>query len=92
MKKIIITSTIDIKQIVGTIIRGEQALKFPLEYHDYGQECRDANGNLVFQLRGWGRLQYLDHGDKSAELQDSIGKWIVETVNAEANRLGLDTK
>lgn len=77
----------DIKAIARTLIRGEQALSFPLKYDDMGQTIFDAKGNMILQIRGWGRLQYHPDGqDAAAKLQDEIGKWVVDTLNAEAHR------
>lgn len=73
----------DIKEIANTLIRGEKVLSFPLKYDDMGQTIFDAKGNMVLQIRGWGRLQYHSDGDEAAsKLQDDIGKWVVETLNA----------
>jgi hypothetical protein len=79
-----------IEQIVATIIRGEQALKFPLKIHTGW--ISDANGNHILDVRGWGYLQYHKDGNEAAAvLQDAIGDWVVETLNAEAKRKGLIT-
>lgn len=75
---------IDIKKLAATVIRGEVAVQFPLEYNDFGQEIRDANGHLILQMRGWGRLQYHSDGpDAAAQIQDHLGQWIADTLNAE---------
>lgn len=68
-----------IKQIKETIIREEHALVFPLKY-DCGY-IWDSAGHMVLQMRGWGYIQYLDQGEKSEELQDSIVDWVVRTLN-----------
>ncbi len=52
-----------IHEIVGTIIRGEQALKFPLRVEGYGT-ILDQNGNRVADIRGWGRLGYHPGGEE----------------------------
>lgn len=76
----------NIHEIVGTIIRGEQALRFPLK-RDHGGWVSDANGNHVLDIRGWGRLQYHEDGEEAAAVvQDAIGDWVVETLNAEWKR------
>lgn len=75
---------------MGTIIRGEQALKFPLSIS--GGWISDANAHHILDVRGWGYLQYHSEGqEKAGELQDFIGDWVVETLNAEAKKLGLIT-
>lgn len=79
-----------LQEIVSTIIRGEQALKFPL--HIANNWVADANGNHILDIRGWGYFQYhSEGGDAAAELQDAIGLWIVKTLNEEAQRQGLIT-
>lgn len=78
----------ELKEIVATIIRGEQALKFPLKI--YCGMVHDANSHHVLDIRGWGNIQYHSDGREAAEkLQDSIGDWIVKTLNEEAQRQGL---
>lgn len=80
----------NIHEIVGTIIRGEQALKFPLKVSS--NWVADANGNHILDVRGWGRLQYHEDGEYAAtKLQDAIGRWVVDTLNAEAQRQGIIT-
>lgn len=79
-----------IQEAVATIIRGEQAFKFPL-VNQHGW-IADANNNHVLDVRGWGYLQYHGEGrEKAAELQDFFGDWVVQVLNDEARRLGLIT-
>lgn len=78
-----------IQEIIATIIRGEQALKFPLKMAN--GMIWDANMNHVLDVRGWGYLQYAKPEGKGAEIQDAIGEWVVETLNAEAKKQGLIT-
>jgi hypothetical protein len=54
-------------------------IKFPLKYDDYGRYIFDADGNIFAQIRGWGKLQKLENG---AEVQDAIGQFVVQTLNA----------
>lgn len=80
----------NIVEVVSTIIRGEQAIKFPLTNRDGW--IADANSNHILDVRGWGYLQYHDKGEQAAaDVQDAIGDWVVATLNAEASRLGLMT-
>lgn len=67
-----------LQEIKNTIIRGENALKFPLRI-DSGW-ISDANGNHILDVRGWGYLQYADN-DQGAVIQDAIGRWVVDTLN-----------
>lgn len=71
----------DIKQLANTIIRGEKAITFPLEIHS--GRITDANGHFIAEIRGWGWIQYLDHGPKAEQFQDDLGQWIVDTLNQE---------
>ena len=68
-----------IKEISETIIRGEKALVFPLKLSNETW-VSDQIGHHVLDIRGWGYLQYADDG-KGAEIQDSIGEWVVKTLN-----------
>jgi hypothetical protein len=80
----------ELNEIVGVIIRGEQALKFPLTAHNGW--ISDANHNHILDVRGWEYLQYHDDGhDAAAALQDAIGDWVVRTLNEEAKRQQLIT-
>lgn len=80
--------TPDIKEIANTIIRGEVAYKFPLKI--YSGWVSDSSGSHVLDIRGWGMLSYHPKGEKAAaELQDSFGQWVVDTLNKaweEANK------
>lgn len=69
---------ISIKEIAKIKIRGEVAIKFPLQIHNGW--VSDANGNHVLDIRGWGHLQYADN-NQGAEIQDSIGEWVVKSLN-----------
>lgn len=80
---------INIHDIVGTIIRGEQAIKFPLK-KPFGGWISDANDNHILDMRGWGYLQYHSEGQEAAaKLQDDIAEWVVQTLNEEAKRQGI---
>jgi hypothetical protein len=75
-----------LNEIKNTIIRGENALKFPLRV-DSGW-ISDANGNHILDMRGWGYLQYHSEGaDAGAKLQDAIAQWVVDTLNTENTRI-----
>lgn len=73
-----------LKEIKNTIIRGEKALVFPLKIHS--GRVTDSEGNHVLDIRGWGHLQYADN-NKGEEIQDSIGDWVVNTLNEENERI-----
>ncbi len=70
-------------------------VKFPLKFDEYGGEyIFDVDNNMICQIRGFGRLQYVtdEKGNRTGEIdcqrachiQDEIGKWIVETLNTAA--------
>lgn len=42
------------------------------------QMIHDAEGNHVCDVRGYGRLSYMENGD---ELQDKIGDWLADAIN-----------
>jgi hypothetical protein len=50
----------------------------PFHYDPYGQMIFDANHNQVLDIRGWGRIQYLDNAELK---QDTFGKFIAYTLN-----------
>lgn len=50
---------------------------------EYCQKVTDAEGNMLVDIRGWGRLQYFKDGDK---LQDKIAKWVVDAINEKLER------
>lgn len=56
----------------------KDTIKFPVHYDDYGQQIFDAENNLVCEIRGWGRIQYMSEPQKR---QDTIGKWITGIMN-----------
>ena len=81
-------TTSNLKSITQTIIRGEPAVKFPLRYK--WTKVLDANGGMVFDMRGWGRLQYHPDGEEAAaKFQDSLGRCFVDIINREAKAQGL---
>jgi hypothetical protein len=81
---------LELKEIVSTIIRGQEAVKFPLVFES--GFIWDANDHHILDLRGWGCLQHHSKGtDAAVALQHAIGIWIVKTLNAEAARDGLIT-
>jgi len=69
----------DIKEIAGTLIRGNKNIIFPLKYSSLGTMIVDNAGNHILDIRGWGRIQYF--GEGAEELQDAFGEWVVKTLN-----------
>lgn len=68
----------DIQEIANTIIRGEKALQFPLK-REFGGWVSDSAGHHIFDMRGWGYIQYM--GEGAEKFQDEICDWIVKTLN-----------
>lgn len=42
------------------------------------QMIHDSEGNHVCDIRGYGRLSYMENSD---QLQDKIGDWVAEAIN-----------
>ena len=62
-----------------TIIR--DLIKAPVKFqHGY---INDSEGNMITQIRGWGRLQYLPDAEQK---QDDIGEFVAEAINEKLNR------
>lgn len=56
-------------------------IKSPVEFvRGY---IHDAEGNVIMQVRGWGRLQYLKNPE---EKQDAIGRFVADAINEKLNR------
>jgi hypothetical protein len=61
-------------------------IKFPVKLeHGY---IYDADGNMITQIRGWGRLQYLENGEAK---QDTIGQFVTDAINEKLTH-GLSIK
>ena len=48
----------------------------------------DEKSNMIAQIRGWGRIQYLFKNEdgsvdfqKAGKFQDEIGEWIADAIN-----------
>jgi Cu2+-containing amine oxidase len=54
-------------------------IMFPVRYEYNTQQIYDKEGNLVCDIRGWGRIQYLSEAEKR---QDQIGEMIAELINS----------
>ena len=54
-------------------------LSFPVSYDQLGQSIKDANGLLVCDVRGWGKIQFMD---KAEERHDAIGFVIADLLNS----------
>ncbi len=58
----------------------KKLIKFPVKCDDYGLYILDAEYNMIMQVRGWGRLQYLEE-EKGIEAQKQIGNAFAEAFN-----------
>ncbi len=54
-------------------------LSFPVSYDQLGQSIKDANGLLVCDVRGWGKIQFMDNAE---ERHDAIGFVIADLLNS----------
>ncbi|SKB49517.1 hypothetical protein SAMN05660776_1398 [Salegentibacter holothuriorum] len=55
-----------------------ETLKFPVNYDSRNQTIWDANGMMVCDIRGWGKIQFMR---KSEDRQDAIGDLIANLLN-----------
>ncbi len=55
----------------------------PFKYDPNGQMIFDGKGNLVVDVRGWGRIEKMDNG---MELHDTVGEIIAEALNEKWSR------
>lgn len=64
-------------------------IEFPVYYSEHVPAIFDAKNRKVVDIRGWGRLQYLENPEKK---QDDIGKFIAQAMNDRYynNELWLD--
>jgi hypothetical protein len=51
----------------------------PFSYDPNDQSVRDANNERVLDIRGWGRIQYID---PSGKLQDEVGQHVATTLTS----------
>lgn len=53
-------------------------IKLPVKYDSMGTMIIDSDNNLICDIRGWGRFQYMEEGEK---VQDSVGRYIADAIN-----------
>jgi len=53
-------------------------IKSPVKYHSMGTMITDSNNELICDIRGWGRFQYMVDGEAA---QDSVGEFIASAIN-----------
>jgi hypothetical protein len=61
----------------------KKLIKGKVRYVTYGTMILDEDNNHILDIRGWGRLQYMEDGE---ELQDSIGCFIVDAINEKLDK------
>lgn len=54
------------------------SIRRPVRYDPEGQRVCDSQNETALQIRGWGRLQYLDRPE---ERQDAIGELVAKLIN-----------
>lgn len=54
------------------------SFKRPVYYDKQGQFIADADHSRVLDIRGWGRIQYMDRPE---ERQDAIGEMVAALIN-----------
>lgn len=59
--------------------RIKESIHFPVHYDSYGQSIMDKECQKVADVRGWGRIQYLDNPECR---QDEIGEFIAKAINS----------
>lgn len=67
--------------------RIKEAIVFPVYYDPYGQKIFDAKNQMVADVRGWGRIQYMSDAESR---QDEIGEFIAYAINAHISEGGTD--
>lgn len=55
-----------------------ETIAFPVFYDARQQSIRDANGLMVCDIRGWGKIQFME---KAEARQDAIGELIANLLN-----------
>ena len=53
-------------------------IKYPVRYESSGTCIFDADNNMVANVRGWGRISYMDSPEKK---QDKMGEFISQAIN-----------
>lgn len=53
-------------------------IKSPVRYERRGTYIFDADGNMVANVRGWGRISYMEDPE---EKQDKMGEFIAQAIN-----------
>lgn len=60
----------------NTLVR--ETIEFPVRYDSKQQTIWDTKGMMVCDIKGWGRIQYMN---KSEDRQDAIGEIVAKLLN-----------
>ncbi len=61
----------------------DDLIKTPVKYEVMGTAIFDADFNRVCDVRGWGRISYMENPE---EKQDSMGQFIADAINEKLAR------
>lgn len=61
-------------------------IKYPLQPFNGYQKVFDADGNLLLDIRGWGRLEKQLGAKDAIQAQDDITKFVIEAINEKLER------
>jgi hypothetical protein len=56
----------------------KETVAFPVTYDNKQQTIWDSKGMMVCDIRGWGKIQFMDEAEKR---QDAIGEKIAKLLN-----------
>ena len=60
-----------------------ESIKGKVHYDSGTEYILDSEDNLILEVRGFGRLQYLENG---LLVQDEVGRLVSEAINEKLNR------
>lgn len=58
-------------------------IKYPVTFNKGSGMFFDADNNHIADIRGWGRIQYLENAE---EKHDKMGEFIAEAINEKIER------
>lgn len=64
---------------ITELVSAKANIKKPVRYDNESQQIFDAVDDLILDVRGWGRLKYIENG---SDIQDHIGLYIAECINS----------
>ncbi len=53
-------------------------IKYPIKFEERGGYFFDGGGNMIAQVRGWGRISYMKNPHFK---QDEVGRFIAAAIN-----------